>query len=176
VAEPGGNPPGQAHAGRRSHGHPFAAIESPRLLLSGRYLQRGRSIPSTWRGVLSAQRVFCPWWPWPLTFDLDIQKLPSEGPNTSSMWIWRQSVQRFVPSVVEYESQEYESQISRIWLIDGRQTITVNSGVSEPKFTKFLHDVNRTSTLLTRLSAFPSVVECESQVGRRVSDFCRFRA
>jgi len=25
---------------------------------------------------------FCPWWPWPLTFDLDIQTRPSEGPNT----------------------------------------------------------------------------------------------
>jgi len=38
---------------------------------------------------------FCPWWPWPLTFDLDIQTHPSEGPNTSSLWIWRKCVQRF---------------------------------------------------------------------------------
>jgi len=30
-----------------------------------------------------------------LTFDLDIQTRPSEGPNTSSLWIWRKSVQRF---------------------------------------------------------------------------------
>jgi len=30
-----------------------------------------------------------------LTFDLDIQIRPSEGPNTSSLWIWRKSVQPF---------------------------------------------------------------------------------
>jgi len=38
---------------------------------------------------------FCPWWPWPLTFDLDLQTRPIDGPNTSSLWIWRKSVQRF---------------------------------------------------------------------------------
>jgi len=27
-----------------------------------------------------------------LTFDLDLQTCPSEGPNTSSMWIWLKSV------------------------------------------------------------------------------------
>ena len=27
--------------------------------------------------------------------DLDIETRPSEGPNTSSLWIWRKSVQRF---------------------------------------------------------------------------------
>jgi len=30
-----------------------------------------------------------------LTFDLDLQTRPSEGPNTSALWIWRKSVQRF---------------------------------------------------------------------------------
>jgi len=30
-----------------------------------------------------------------LTFDLDLQTRPSEGRNTSSVWIWRKSVQRF---------------------------------------------------------------------------------
>ena len=30
-----------------------------------------------------------------LTFDLDIQTRPSEGPNPSSLWISRKSVQRF---------------------------------------------------------------------------------
>jgi len=30
-----------------------------------------------------------------VTFDLDIQTRPSDGPNTSSLWIWRKSVQRF---------------------------------------------------------------------------------
>ena len=30
-----------------------------------------------------------------LAFDLDLQTQPSEGPNTSSMWMWRKSIQRF---------------------------------------------------------------------------------
>jgi len=30
-----------------------------------------------------------------VTFDLDLQTRPNEGPNTSSVWIWRKSVQRF---------------------------------------------------------------------------------
>jgi len=32
-------------------------------------------------------QFFCSWWPWPSN--------SSEGPNTSSAWIWRKSVQRF---------------------------------------------------------------------------------
>ena len=35
---------------------------------------------------------FCHWCPWPLTLTFN---RPSEGPNTSSVWIWRKSVQRF---------------------------------------------------------------------------------
>jgi len=38
------------------------------------------------RGIRRKPR-FCPWWPWHLAFDLDIQILPSEGPNASSLWI-----------------------------------------------------------------------------------------
>jgi len=38
---------------------------------------------------------YCPWWPWPLTFDLDLQTRLSEGPNTSSVWICCKSVQQF---------------------------------------------------------------------------------
>jgi len=37
-----------------------------------------------------------PWWPWPLTFDLDIQTRPSEGRNTSSLWIWRSGSRYFI--------------------------------------------------------------------------------
>jgi len=48
------------------------------------------------------------------------------------------------------------SMISRICHINGHQTITVNSGVSRPKFTTFLYDVEGTSALLTCPSAFPS--------------------
>jgi len=32
-----------------------------------------------------------------LTFDLDTQTRPSEGPNTSFVWIWRKSVQNLPP-------------------------------------------------------------------------------
>jgi len=39
--------------------------------------------------------VFGPWWPWPLTFDLDLQTRLSEGSNTSSVWIWCKSAQQF---------------------------------------------------------------------------------
>ena len=50
-----------------------------------------------WRhlGDRRAQRAFCLWWPWPLTFDLDSQTRPSEKPNTTSVRIWRKSVQQF---------------------------------------------------------------------------------
>jgi len=30
-----------------------------------------------------------------LTLDLDLQSHPNEGPNTSSLWIWHKSIQRF---------------------------------------------------------------------------------
>jgi len=39
--------------------------------------------------------TFLSWWPWPFTSDLDIQTRPSEGPNTSSLWIWCKCVQPF---------------------------------------------------------------------------------
>jgi len=48
IIEPSGSPPGPAHASRRRH--PSAAMESSRLLLARRYLQRGRSIASIPRG------------------------------------------------------------------------------------------------------------------------------
>jgi len=35
---------------------------------------------------------FCPWWPLPLTFKL--VRNPNEGPNTSSVWICRKSIQQ----------------------------------------------------------------------------------
>jgi len=109
------------------------------------------------RGVVSAQRVFYPWWPCPMTFDLDIPTRPSEWPNTSSVRICRKSIQRFLPSIVECESPEsnaFRWFCACAWHINGRQTITVNSGVSGPKFAKFLFDVDRTS--VKRPSAIPS--------------------
>jgi len=31
-----------------------------------------------------------------VTLTFDLQTCPSEGPNTSSMWIWRKSIQQFI--------------------------------------------------------------------------------
>ena len=59
MAEPSGSLPGPVHAYPRRH--PSAAIESSRLLLARRYLQRGRSIPSTSRGCCECTaRFFVP--------------------------------------------------------------------------------------------------------------------
>ena len=68
---------------------------------------------------------------------------------------------------------ELISTISHIWHINGHQTITINFGISGPRFTKFLYDVDRSSVLLLmrRFPILPSVVECESQGERRVTDF-----
>jgi len=40
-----------------------------------------------------------------LTFDLDLQTRPSEGPNTSSVWLWRESVQR-VPEIFHTQTKK----------------------------------------------------------------------
>jgi len=53
---------------------------------------------------------FCPWWPWPLTFDLGIQALLSEGPNTSVVWIWRKSVQPFLRYFIHKQKSHWQCQ------------------------------------------------------------------
>jgi len=92
-----------------------------------------------------------------LIFDLDIQTHPSEGPNRSSVLCEFGAV---VPCCISRRIRvpriKRVSTISRIWRINGRQTVIVNSGVSGRKFTKFLYDADRTSALLTRPSTFPS--------------------
>jgi len=57
---------------------------------------------------VSAQHVFCPWWPWSLTFDLDIQTHPRGEPNTSSLWIWCKSVQHF-PRYLIHKQKKLEA-------------------------------------------------------------------
>jgi len=59
-------------------------------------------------GVMGCTALFCPWWPWYLTFDLDIQTRPSEGPNTSSLWIWHKSVQRFQRYLIHKQKMNEE--------------------------------------------------------------------
>jgi len=62
-----------------------------------RYLQRALSIPSLPGGDESAQCIFCPWWPWPLTLTFkfvqarDQACLPCEfgaNPFSGSRDIW----------------------------------------------------------------------------------------
>jgi len=54
--------------------HPLAATKWARPLLLHVVCSERISYHSyAPGGVGSAKRVFCPWWPWPLTFDLDIQ-------------------------------------------------------------------------------------------------------
>jgi len=44
-----------------------------------------------------------------LTFDLDIQTRPNEGPNTSSLWIWRKSVHRFPRCFIHKKSHSVKN-------------------------------------------------------------------
>ena len=43
--------------------------------------------------------IFYSWWPSRLTFDLDLQTHPSEGPIRPSVWIWRKFIQCSVPKI-----------------------------------------------------------------------------
>jgi len=42
----------------------------------------GSAFHSVAAGVMVVHSAFCLWWPWLLTFDLDIQNRLSDGPNT----------------------------------------------------------------------------------------------
>ena len=74
--------------------------------------------------------VFCPCWPWPLTFVLDLQTRPSDWPNTSSMWIWRKSVHRF-PRYFIHKQKNADGAKNRIFrsslLAVNRQAKTQNA-------------------------------------------------
>ena len=58
------------------------------------------------RGDGIAQRVFRPWWPWSLTFDLDIQTRSCQGQSTSSLWIWRKSLQPFTRYLIQKQKHK----------------------------------------------------------------------
>jgi len=60
------------------------------------------------RGDGSAKCVFCLWWRWPLTFDLDIQTHPREGPNTSSLQVWRKPFR--VPETVHTQTKNKQNE------------------------------------------------------------------
>jgi len=48
-----------------------------------------------------------------LTFDPDIQTRPSEGPNTSTMGIWRKSVQPFPKYFIQKQKKQNEQVTDR---------------------------------------------------------------
>jgi len=81
--------PNKPHAGRRNH--PQQRQNGP-VCCWVTLFAASAFYSVTVRGDGSAQTArFCPWWPWPLTLILGIQTRPSEGPNTSSLWIWRKA-------------------------------------------------------------------------------------
>ena len=71
-----------------------------------RYLQPARSILSL-PGVMGVYSVLSPV---TLTFDLDVQTRPSEGRNTSSLWIWAQ-IRSAISEI--FDSQTNEKQTNK---------------------------------------------------------------
>ena len=75
----------------------FVLLDRPKhyFKLEAKYVLPTINHTQAAEGAEKCQTPFCPWWPWPLTFNFDLQTRPSEGPNTSSLWIWCKSVQWF---------------------------------------------------------------------------------
>jgi len=67
----------------------------------------------------------CRWWPWPLTFDLDLQTRLREWPNTCSMWIWRKSVQRLRRHFIHKQKSHRQRQ-NRTFLSSLRVVMIIN--------------------------------------------------
>jgi len=70
-----------------------------------RYLQPAHSILSL-PGVVGVHSVFHPRWPWPLTFDLDIQTRFSNGSHTSSAGIWHKSIEQFPRYLIHKQEKQ----------------------------------------------------------------------
>jgi len=179
VAEPSGSPPGPPHAARTTQaGEDTPRQRSNRRACCLRDVICNEAVPFRpyCGGVVSAQRIFVPGdlnlRLLTLTFQFfrakDQTRLPCEfDANPGSA----------VPAIhcpIPVPRIERVSPISPNWHINGRQTITVNSGVSGPKFTKFLHDVDRTSALLTCPSAFPSYHPLWNASPKKEGDFADF--
>jgi len=64
-------------------------------------------------GWLSSFSFFVPGDPNLWTFDLDIHTRPSEGPNTSSLWIWRKSIQQFPTYFIHKQKKVTDSTKNR---------------------------------------------------------------
>jgi len=132
-------------------------IKSTCLLLEQRYLQGGRSISSILQGVLWVHSAFLSL----VTLTFDFWLWHSNSSEWRTKHVFRVNLAQMCSTVLAIHCQiqvpriERVSPISPIRRVNGRQTITVNYGVSEPTFTKSLHNVDRTSALWTSPSAFP---------------------
>jgi len=118
---------------------PSPATDSSHLLLAQRYLQRVRSIPSILRGCSECTTRFL----FLVTVTFDLCPWHSNSYERRIKHVFRVNLTQIrsaVPAIrcrMRVPRIELVS-ISRIWRINGRQTITVNSGVlvdrSSPDF------------------------------------------
>jgi len=96
--------PNKPHAGHRNH--PPAATEWSHLLLCD--IICSERIPlcqcREWREYTARFLSLVT-----LTLDLDIQTRPSEGTNTSSLWIWYKSIQRFPRYLIHKQNKKTKS-------------------------------------------------------------------
>jgi len=120
-----GSPPGPAHGSRRRH--TSAATVSLRLLLALRYLQRGRSIPSTPRGCCECTASLSL-----VTLTFDLWRWHSNLSERRTKHVFHVNLAQIrsaVPVIhcrMRVSRIERVSTTSRIWRKNGRQTITVN--------------------------------------------------
>jgi len=66
-----------------------------------------------------------------LTFDLDLQTHPSEESNTSSVWIWRKSVQQFLRYLTHKQKPQTDGAKNRTFRSSMHAIITSNWAISE---------------------------------------------
>ena len=100
-------------------------------------MQQTGTIPSlqpAGRGWWESTARFLSLWPRSLTFDLGIQTLPSERSNTSSLWIWRKSVQRFQRYVTNKQNEKKNEKVT-----DGAKKQNLRSSLLAVKNVKKIH-------------------------------------
>ena len=111
----------------------------------------------------------------PLIFDLDIQTRPSEGPNTSTLWILRKSVQRF-PRDLSHKQKVTDTTKNRTLLACGNY---LQSTVGLTKYCWTLvsrYDVYLSKkSVRNRLRIVLLILKCKNRV-KQFSDFVHIKA
>jgi len=74
-----------------------------------------------------------------LSSDLDIQTRPSEGANTSSVWIWRKSVQPFPRYFIHKQKKNKKTNKTRAKDVLTKHTPHANTPKSSPAATQWCH-------------------------------------